>query len=191
MYPLLEVRSPVTKTTIKKLLKHPVLKNPKIIGMALIVVFFIAFVASAFDPGILPIFVICTISVILSSTALVTDFTFLNSIVIGYWPIYLITIIDFILITPVVLIHVVNLVLATLVLARRWKNSWPILIVFSGMLWSAIIGTQKLVTNGESEYFRIFDWPLMGLYIMFDAFLAIIIYLGQNPKARKRMIKHG
>jgi hypothetical protein len=166
-----------------------VIKHPKFFGMGLIVAFFIAFVMSAQIPGILPVFVICTISVILSSAALFVDYPFLNSIVIGYWCIYLVTIVDIIFMTNVILIHVINLVLATMVLAKRWKSSWPVLIFLAGLLWSTIIGTQNMVTHGESEYFRIFEWPMMGLYIMFNAFLATVIYLAQNPKQLKKLGK--
>jgi hypothetical protein len=166
-----------------------IIKHPKFFGLGLIVIFFIAYVMSAQIPGVLPVFVICTISVILSSAALFVDYTFLNSIVIGYWCIYLVTIVDVIFMTYVILIHVINLALATLVFIKRWKNTWPILIFIAGFLWSTIIGTQNLVTHGQSEYFRIFDFPLMGLYIMFNAFLATVIYLAQNPKQMKRLTK--
>lgn len=157
-------------------------KHPKIFGMGLIVAFFLAFVMSKEIPGILPIFVLCTISIILSSAAFFVDYAFLNSIVIGYWAIYFIAIADVIFMITWGLIHVINLSLATYILIKRWKNTWPFLIFLSGLLWSAIIGTQKIVTHGESEYFRVFEWPVMGLFIMFDAFLATVIYLAQNPK---------
>jgi hypothetical protein len=169
---------------VKKLMK-----NPTVLGVLMITTFFFYYIASLTIPGTLPIFVLCAISNILSVYAIIFDFKFLNSIVIGYWCIYLVTIADLIVGAGAFGYHVINLVLATIVLAKRWKNSWPVLIFLSGFLWATIIGTEKMITGGASEYFRMFDWRLMSLFIMFDAFMAIVIYLAQNPKKRASLMK--
>lgn len=166
--------------------------NPKYIGIVLILAFFIAFLLSDItNQYTLPVFVICTISMILSVAANVWDYTFLNSIVIGYWGIYLITIIDIMFASPVILIHLVNLILATMVLVKRWRNTWSWLIFLSGFLWVTVIGTEKQVTNGASEYFRMFDWRLQILLVSFNLFIALIIWLAQNPKKQgKKLTKN-
>lgn len=162
------------------------LKNPTVLGVVLIFTFFFYYIASLSVPGALPVFVICAISNILSIIALIFDFKFLNSIVIGYWPIYLVTITDIIFGAGAFGYHIINLVLSTLVLIIRWKNSWPALVFISGFLWSTIIGTERLITNGASEYFKIFTWQVMALLIMFDGFLALVLYLAQNRKSKKK-----
>jgi hypothetical protein len=159
------------------------INNPKYLGAVLIIAFFIAYILSAYAQlQSLPVFVICTISVILSSIAIVWNYTFLNSIVIGYWCIYLVTIADVFFGAGAFWIHLVNLILSTIVLFRRWRNSWPWLIFLSGFLWAMIIGTEKQVTGGASEYFYMFDWRLTLLFIGFNLFMSLIIWLGQNPR---------